>query len=616
MNPPPVVRSDAQPDAPPDASPDRGLSRRRVLQGAALGATAVAAISIRPFDEAVASAPAALGIFGYGIASGDPTADAVVIWTRATPPTRRGEPVATPGSGRGRPLSVRWEVAADPRFRRIVRRGVVRTSAESDHTVKVDVQGLSVYTRYWYRFSARGQDSQIGATRTAPDEPGTTHALRLALVSCSNYTGGYFAAYADLAQRTDLDMVLHVGDYIYEYGNGADRYGPAALIGVRDSEPATETVDLRGYRLRHALHKADPDLQAAHRAHPWITIFDDHEVANNAWDTGAENHDPDTEGRFARRRREAYEAYLEWMPFRLPEQRVVPHRGTRFFKRFTYGDLADLSVLETRQHRSRQVDVAPFTTTGGGFIPTGDPAVEAQLADPGRHLTEPEQLAWLKEGLAGPRRWHLVGNQVVLTPVRFPGAALGVPAVPTLLNSDQWDGYQADQGELLRHLGSQPSGAGDAVVLTGDIHSSWAMDLPVDRAVGPAYVSAGVEFVCPSVNSDGFYEGFATALAGQAPEAVVATVQGATAAVRATNPWIQYLDGVGHGYVVLDVTPERVQADFHLTPTPTTAQPDPRIVPGVLPQYANSWVTTTGSRRVRPGTSRLQTRSDEPSPRR
>jgi len=593
--------------------PTNALSRRTLLRGAAVGATAVAVTTLRPFDEAVASAPASKGIFGYGVASGDPTADAVVIWTRATPPMRPHEPVATPGSGLGRSLPVQWEVATDPDFRRVVRRGMEHTSSDSDHTVKVDVTGLNTYTQYWYRFKALGQLSDVGRTSTAPDEPGKGHALRLALVSCSNYTGGYFAAYRAIAERTDLDMVLHVGDYIYEYGNGADRYGPDSLIGVRDAQPPTETIDLRGYRLRHALHKADPDLQAAHRQLPWITIFDDHEVANNAWDTGAENHTPGVEGAFLQRRREAYEAYLEWMPFRLPEQRSVPHRGTRFFKRFTYGSLADLSVLETRQNRSRQVDVAPFTKVGGGFIPTGIPSVEAQLADPTRHLPEPEQLAWLKTGVAdGARRWHLVGNQVVVTPVRFPGPALGIPSVPSLINSDQWDGYQADQTDVLRHLGSLPAAAGDTVVLTGDIHSSWAMDLPADRTSGPGYRPVGVEFVCPSVTSDGFYEGFASALKGQAPEAVVAAVGGATAAVSASNPWIRYLDGVGHGYVVVDVTPERVQADFYFTPRPTSAQPDPRVVPGVLPRYASSWVTRAGTRRVVAGTTPIGARADRP----
>src|SRR5450631_1366289 len=294
---------------PPVTPASSALSRRTVLRGAAAVGVGALAVIARPFDVAVASAPALHGIFGYGVASGDPTGDRVVIWTRATPPSHGGEPVATPGSGFGQRLLVEWVVATDSRFRDIVRRGQIRTDPRSDHTVKVDVGGLRPYTRYWFRFEALGQRSVTGRTQTAPDEKGVVHALRLALVSCSNYTGGYFGAYRGIAERDDLDLVLHVGDYIYEYGNGADRYGPASLAGVRDGIPATETIDLRDYRLRHALHKADPDLQAAHSRHPWITIFDDHEVANNTWDTGAEDHTSGVDGDFAARRRQAYQAH-------------------------------------------------------------------------------------------------------------------------------------------------------------------------------------------------------------------------------------------------------------------------------------------------------------------
>jgi alkaline phosphatase D len=591
-------------------------SRRTVLKGAALSAAVVAGTTaFRGFDAAAAAAPASKGIFGYGVASGDPTADAVVIWTRATPPPRHpGEPIAIPGSGLGEPLRVEWEVAYDRAFRFVVRRGAEVTSAVSDHTVKVDVCGLRPYTRYWYRFKARGETSPVGRTQTAPDEPDRIHALRFALVSCSNYTGGYFGAYRAIGGRDDLDFVLHVGDYIYEYGNGADRYGPAALIGKRDGVPATETIDLQGYRLRHALHKADPDLALAHRTHPWITIFDDHEVANNAWATGAENHTPGVEGDFATRRRQAYEAYLEWMPFRLPEQHALPHKGIRFFKHFSFGPLGDLSVLETRQNRSAQVNPPGSTTTGGGFVPIGIPPIDAALADPDRHLPEPEQLDWLKANVAaGGRRWHLIGNQVVMTPVHWPGAALNVPGNPTLVNSDQWDGYQADQAALIAHLAAQPGGHGDAVVLTGDIHSSWAADLPANRTT-TGYDPAGVEFVCPSVTSDGFYELVRASLPAGTPTVALVTATNAVAgAVAATNRWVKYLDGIGHGYTLVDVTPERVQADYHLTPVPTDALPDPRVDPTVVPVYARGFQTLAGTRRISPATGPIGERADHPS---
>lgn len=585
-------------------SPSAAFSRRTALKGAALGAVA-AAVPWRSFDAEAAAAPARNGVFGYGVASGDPLNSRVVIWTRATP-----SPDAVPGSGLGAPLQVTWQVATDPGFATVVRTGKVTTSPASDHTVKVDVPGLRPYTRYWYRFLAGGQTSPTGLTQTAPDDTTVTHALRFGLVSCSNYTGGYFGPYRALAERHDLDFVLHVGDYIYEYGNGSDRYGPPELAGTRDGQPATETIDLAGYRLRHALHKADPDLAKCHRRLPFITIFDDHEVANNTWATGAENHQPDTEGDFLTRRAQAYQAYMEWMPFRLPDQ-SVPHQGTQFFRRFRFGNLADLTVVETRQNRSEQVDVPPFSTSGGGFIPTGIPTVDAALADPSRHLPEPEQMQWIKDGLGARRPWHLIGNQVILTPVRIPGPLLGAPNGLTLLNSDQWDGYQADQAELITAMAKQPTGRGDTVVLTGDIHSSWAMDIPTDISA-TTYTSAGVEFVCPSVTSDGFYEIFrGAAPAGTPPEAVVASTQAAATVLTSTNRWVKYLDGISHGFTVVDVTPARVQADWYHTPTPSSAQPDPRVDPSVVPTYKVSWQTLAGSRRVTSAPRKLGPRADQ-----
>ena len=385
------------------------------------------------------------------------------------------------------------------------------------------------------------------------------------------------------------------------------------LVGVRDSQPATETIDLEGYRLRHALHKADPDAQAAHRALPWITIFDDHEVANNAWAAGAGNHQAD-EGAYLARRAQAMQAYLEWMPFRMPDQ-SVPHQGTRFFKRFTFGDLGDLSILETRQNRSLQVSVpnVPFD----GFVPIGAiPAVDAALASPARHLPEPEQLAWVKDGVAEQgRTWHLLGNQVMVTPVLYPGAALGAPGY-TFVNADQWDGYTADRANLVGHVAAQPGPAGDVVVLTGDIHASFSCDIPVTTTPGsPSYTSAGVEFVCPSVTSDGFFEvlGGTDELAGRPPEVVVAVTRQAIAAAQQLNPWLKYIDGVSHGYVVIDVTPERVQADYHHTPVPTSAHPDPRVEQDVEPVYARSLRTLAGSRRLSAASGPVGPRSDQPA---
>lgn len=586
--------------------PTAQLTRRTLLKGGGVAAAAMALGPLPAHAAASVRAASADGVFGFGVASGDPTATEVLLWTRVTP-----IPTATPGSGLGRPTTVHWEVSADPDFDAVLHRGHVRSDPRSDHTIKVVVSDLAPYTRYYYRFRALGKSSAVGRTQTSPDEAGVLHALRLAFVSCSNYTGGYFTAYRGLAARDDLDLVLHLGDYVYEYGNAEDRYGPPGLAGLRDHQPATEIVSLQDYRLRHALYKTDPDLQAAHRRHPWVVIFDDHEITNDAYDTGAENHekqdDPDTtytgpgespgvraEGEFLRRQAEALRAYLEWMPIREPASyQPEPHAGTQFFRRFRFGDLAELSVVETRQNRSRQV---PTTVAG-----QPNPA----LAAPDRQLPEREQLAWLTgalTGAAGPA-WQLIGNQTVFTRVFSVPQAGVVPG--QVFNADQWDGYQADQRTLLDAM--RRSGKSDPVVLTGDIHSSWANDLPTDyeRYRLDRGSSVGVEFVCPSVTSDGFKE----VLGGSA-----AAAQAATSAFQAANPWIRYLEGIGHGFAVVDVTPERVQTDFFFLRSngDKGLVVDPRLDQRAAVGYETSFQTVKGSRQVSGPVPRLGARSDQP----
>ncbi len=585
------------------------FARRTVLQGGLAAATVALFGGLTPraaratVDEAARS-----DVFAFGVASGDPTGTEVLLWTRVTP-----TPDATPGSGCGPAVDVDWEIAADEEFTQVVACGRVRTDASCDHTVKVVVGDLAPYTRYSYRFRTCGATSPVGRTQTAPDEPGTTHALRLAFASCSNYTGGYFTAYRGIAAREDLDVVLHLGDYLYEYGNdpaeagvpgSGDRYGPRELVGVRDHQPPVEVLSLADYRVRHALYKTDPDLQAAHRRFPWIVILDDHEVTNDSYATGAENHetqdDPATdytapgsppgiraEGEYLARRAAAYQAYFEWMPIREPDcWQPEPHQGTQFFRRFRFGDLAELSVIETRQNRSQQVPAA----VGGAPNPA--------LADPARHLPEPEQLAWLTSGLTSSRTaWHLVGNQTVF-------ARVISPFVPgTVFSTDQWDGYQADQRTLLEAMAG--SRHADPVVLTGDIHSSWANDLPLDLAAYPADSnSVGVEFVCPSVTSDGFKETLGS----------VEAATGAIAAGQAVNPWVRYLDGIGHGFAVLDVTPERVQTDFWFIRSggDKGVATDPRLDPDASVGFEAAFASVRGSRRVTAATGPLGARSDEP----
>jgi alkaline phosphatase D len=268
-----------------------------------------AALVVTPASSAAAAGPArATRVFRHGVASGDPLPDAVVLWTRVSPTA-----AATPGSGVGPTVTVRWEVAADAGFRRIVRSGSAGTGPDRDHTVKVDARGLSPATTYWYRFRWAGAVSPAGRTRTAPAAGAAVPRLRMAVVSCSNLQAGWFAAYRHLTARRDLDLVVHLGDYLYEYAPGEYQ---ARDVVVRPHDPPREMRTLADYRRRHAQYKSDPDLQALHAVAPWVVTWDDHESANDAWSGGAENHTPATEGPWTRRRGFSQRAYAEWMPVR------------------------------------------------------------------------------------------------------------------------------------------------------------------------------------------------------------------------------------------------------------------------------------------------------------
>ncbi|MGH3325842.1 MAG: alkaline phosphatase D family protein, partial [Streptomyces sp.] len=346
----------------PTATPPAGHPRRRTV----VAATAASA-ALLPLAGGIPSAHAADGpAFLHGVASGDPLPDGVLLWTRVTP-----SPDAVPGSGKGRPVTVTWEVAEDKDFAEVVAHGTAEAGAAADHTVKADVRGLRPATTYWFRFGAGEARSPAGRTRTAPAEDATADSIRLGVVSCSHYEGGYFASYRHLAARTDLHAVLHLGDYIYEYGSG--EYPLDGNI-VRAVQPAHEIRTLADYRLRHAHHKMDPDLQAMHGAHPVVAMWDDHEFANDTWSGGAGNHTPD-EGDWAERVRVAKQAYFEWMPVR-------PSTEGTTYRRIRFGKLADLHLLDLRSFRDKQA------TIGDGDV----------IDDPDRTLTGRKQLDWLKAG--------------------------------------------------------------------------------------------------------------------------------------------------------------------------------------------------------------------------
>jgi len=459
-------------------------------------------------------------VFLHGVASGDPLHHGVILWTRATPPAGRRE------------IPVSYEIAADARFARIVGRGMQMTSAARDFTVKVDAMGLEPGATYYYRFSALGEASPVGRTRTLPR---STSRVRLAVASCSNLPWGYFNAYGRIAARADLDAVLHLGDYIYEYANA--QYGDGTAFG-RVPRPDREITTLEDYRTRHAQYKADPDLQEAHRVHPWITVWDDHEFTNNAWMHGAQNHNPEKgEGPWEARRDAAIQAYVEWMPIR--EDRSS--RQTRIYRSFAFGSLADLVMLDTR-YVGRDEEA---------------PAREqiAIIEDPKRSLLGPLQERWLFNELQASARagvtWQLLGQQVMFAPMAPNGAPAG--------NKDAWDGYRPARDRVIDFL--EASRIRNSVILTGDVHSSWAYDIARDpwRGYDPrtGRGALAVEIVTPAISSPGW----GTEQPDKAPAR--------SAEYLAARPHLKWVDGVHRGYVTIDVTPARMQADWFFVPTVT-----------------------------------------------
>ncbi|MFJ3986142.1 alkaline phosphatase D family protein [Streptomyces fungicidicus] len=530
--------------------------RRTVVKAAA--ATAVLAGPLAaavPARAAAAQAPA----FLHGVASGDPLPDGVLLWTRVTP-----VPEATAGSGLGPDTEVSWTVARDKAFTDVVARGSAVATTASDHTVKADIRGLRPATDYWFRFSAGGTDSPVARTRTAPAADAAVTGLRFGVVSCANWEAGHFSAYRHLAARGDLDAWLHLGDYIYEYGTG--EYGTRGQV-VRPHAPAHEIVTLADYRLRHATYKTDPDLQALHHRAPVVAIWDDHEIANDAWSGGAENHTEGAEGTWAARQAAAKQAYFEWMPVR-------PALEGTTYRRLRFGKLADLSLLDLRSFRSQQVSLG-----------------DGEVDDPDRTLTGRAQLDWLKAGLtASDTTWRLVGTSVMISPFALgslPASLLkplakllGLPQEGLALNTDQWDGYTDDRRELLAHL--RANAIRNTVFLTGDIHMAWANDVPVNAGTYPLSASAATEFVVTSVTSDNLDD------IVKVSEGTVSAL--ASPLIRAANRHVHWVDTDRHGYGVLDITAERAQMDYYVLSARTDAN--------ATSAWARSYRTLSGTQKA------------------
>lgn len=452
-----------------------------------------------------------LAPFYHGVASGDPLSNAVIIWTRVT----TEDPTVT----------VSWKMAADTLFNNVVNSGSATTDGSRDYTVKADVNGLQPGTYYYYQFELDGRKSLIGRTKTAPS--GDNDHIRFALVSCADFESGYFNAYEHITFRNDIDAVLHVGDYIYEYAVG----GLPGSVPGRQTDPANEVIALDDYRARYSHYHLDPQLRGFHQQYPFITVWDDHETANNSWYGGAENHSPATEGDWFVRKDNGRKAYFEWLPVR-----ESPLDSFRTYRKINYGNLADLIVLDTRLE--------------GREIQDG-----TNNQDTNRTILGHDQFNWLIGNLDdSTAQWKILAQQVMMAPLGLGGI---------LFNDDQWNGYPQERLKLFNHILN--NNIQNFVVLTGDIHTSWANELKLS-----GMNSAGVEFVTTSVT---------TANAG---------IVGISFNPAGIIPFVKWANLDRHGYTIIDITKDRAQADWYFVNTLT------EIDTGV--SLAASWYANDGER--------------------
>ena len=495
--------------------------------------------------------------FYHGVASGDPTSDGVVIWTRVTP---RDADVSIP---------VRWVIALDTGLTQPVKQGSTVALLEKDYTVKIDLTGLQSNTVYYYAFQAYDKASLIGRTRTFPIS-GAEYA-RVAVVSCSNYPAGYFNAYGAIAKRNDIDVVLHLGDYIYEYG--ADSLSYAGATGKqlgRMHAPANEIISLADYRARYNQYRLDPDLRALHQQHPVVHVYDDHESANDSYTDGAENHQA-AEGDWQVRKGLSLRACQEWMPTR-------EYSGMRIYRRLLYGELVDITMLDTRlDGRDKQIEDLGKDASA---------SAKAELESPTRKLISTTQFDWLVSELtSSAAQWHLIGNQVLFTQFNVESidtaymfnavgplyAAFLRPQVPALQNliesafyGDVWSNYPAQRKALCDAL--MLAKVNNVIISTGDFHCSFATD--VEQTWKGDTTSVAVEFVTPSVTSPNFDENLSSqAFLRPILNPLLATID---TTLYKLNDHLLWSDIVNHGYQIIDIKSDRVQADWFFMKTTTT----------------------------------------------
>ncbi len=480
-------------------------------------------------------------VFNHGIASGDPTDDSIILWTRVSV-------VAS------RTVKVHWQLAEDPEMTQIVASGHTATDSSKDYTVKVDAAGVPAGTTLFYQFRALGMLSAVGRTRTLPI--GQVDIAKFAVVSCSNHPNGFFNVYREIAERSDLDAVVHLGDYIYEYGMDGYATENAEALG-RIPKPVTELHTLQDYRQRYAQYKSDPDSQAMLASLPLIAVWDDHELANDSWRDGAEGHSQE-EGSWATRRDAAIQAYFEWMPIRGKPR----GRKTRIFREFRYGSLASLLMLDTRMYGR---DPQPYVGDN-----VSQESIAAALGDPKRRMLGSSQERWLRQRLkrASDTKWQVIGQQVLvsklISPDLKPLVDLDKPSViakeqvqaivegskdnpPSVL--DTWDGYPMAREDLYADLDKY---AVNPVLLSGDLHTNLAADLIPEDGHKPV----AVEFMAGTVSSPVMSD----VLPEREPNAL-------RDAVLVQNPWLKYLDVKHRGWLCLTLTEEQCSGEWHLIDT-------------------------------------------------
>ena len=446
----------------------------------------------------------ALKPFYHGVASGDPLTDKVIIWTRLTP-TENFSP------------DVLWEVAKDSLFQEIIAKGNHQAISENDYTVKIDVEGLKAGTTYYYRFKSGDTHSIIGKTRTLPE--GAVSEVKFAIVSCSNFEFGYFNAYQKIGERTDLNAVLHLGDYIYEYP--ANSYEDKRSD--REHYPPYEIISLEDYRNRYSQYRLDEDLRFVHQKHPFITIWDDHEIANNSYKTGAQNHQEE-EGSYQNRKQAARKAYYEWLPVRETES---------LYRSFDFGNLSKLIMLDERLE---------------GRTGIADSLTDPILANKEHTILGKKQRLWLEGELETTATWKLIGNQVIFSYLNWGRENFNI-------NLDSWDGYPLEREQLKNFI--QDKQLKNIVFVTGDTHSSWAFEVTDDPFKDYNQKNGegafAVEFGTTSINSGNSGSRFSK-------EEVIAHEEKITNSPL--NPHLKYANLRDHGYVLITLQAEKAIAEW------------------------------------------------------